>query len=76
GVFDTVQAILARKRTLATGDTTAASHYKYSALASGVGTVAFVYAVFRPFVFGPLGVAVTLSLVAYELSKRAESKEA
>ncbi|RII78009.1 T6SS effector BTH_I2691 family protein [Pseudomonas monteilii] len=75
GIFDTVQAILARKRTLFTGDTTAASHYKYAALASGVGTVAFVYAVFRPFVFGPLGVAITLSLVAYELSKRAESKE-
>ncbi|MCE0883277.1 hypothetical protein LU679_29650, partial [Pseudomonas putida] len=75
GVFDTAQANLARKRTLAIGDTKAALQYKYAALASGAGTVAFALAVFRPFVFGPLGLAISLSLVAYELSKRAENNE-
>ncbi|WP_455887147.1 T6SS effector BTH_I2691 family protein [Pseudomonas rustica] len=75
GVFDTVQAILARQRTLASGDSIAALHYRIAASAYGLGTVAFAFAVFRPFVFGPLGLAVTLSLVAYEFSKRAESNE-
>jgi hypothetical protein len=75
GVFDTVQANLARKRTLAIGDTKAALQYKYAALASGAGTVAFALAVFRPFVFGPLGLAISLSLVAYQFSKRAEHNE-
>ncbi|WP_258909127.1 T6SS effector BTH_I2691 family protein [Pseudomonas putida] len=75
GFFDTVQANLARKRTLAIGDTKAALQYKYAALASGAGTVAFALAVFRPFVFGPLGLAISLSLVAYQFSKRAEHNE-
>ncbi|MDI3370376.1 hypothetical protein QLG14_14140, partial [Pseudomonas sp. V104_10] len=75
GAFDTAQAVLARKRTLATGDATAAQQYRIAASAYGVGTVAFAVAVFRPFVFGPLGVAITLTLVAYEFGKRAESNE-
>jgi hypothetical protein len=75
GFFDTAQANLARKRTLAIGDTKAALQYKYAALASGAGTVAFALAVFRPFVFGPLGLAISLSLVAYQFSKRAEHNE-
>ena len=75
GIFDTAQAILARQRTLATGDSTAARQYRISASAYGLGTVAFAFAVFRPLVFGPLGLAVTLTLVAYEFSKRAENNE-
>ncbi|PNA87055.1 MULTISPECIES: T6SS effector BTH_I2691 family protein [unclassified Pseudomonas] len=75
GVFDTAQAILARQRTLATGDSTAARQYRIAVSAYGLGTVAFAFAVFRPLVFGPLGLAVTLTLVAYEFSKRAENNE-
>ncbi|MBH3457351.1 oxidoreductase [Pseudomonas monteilii] len=75
GVFDTVQAILAIKRTMAAGDTLAAKKYVVVAFAYGLGTVAFAVTVFKPFVFGPLGLAVTLTLIAYELSKRAEPND-
>lgn len=75
GIFDTAQAISARKRTKAAGDKTAARRFEFAAIASGTSTVAFAFAVFRPFVFGPLGLAITLALLAYELSKRAEKNE-
>ena len=75
GIFDMAQAISAKKRTKAAGDNTAAGQFTFAAVASGTSTVAFAFAVFRPFVFGPLGLAITLALLAYELSKRAENNE-
>ncbi|MBF8702740.1 T6SS effector BTH_I2691 family protein [Pseudomonas putida] len=75
GVFDTAQAINAMRRTAAAGDDVARNQYFFSFLLYGSGTIMFSVAVFTPLFFGPLGLAIALTLAAYQLSKRAEKNE-
>ncbi|MGE8323587.1 MAG: T6SS effector BTH_I2691 family protein [Pseudomonas sp.] len=75
GIFDTVQAITAAKRASAAGDNIGRMQHITSVAFFGTGTIAFVGAVFKSLVLGPLGVAVVLTLTAYALSKRAEENE-
>ncbi|MFJ4255780.1 T6SS effector BTH_I2691 family protein [Pseudomonas monteilii] len=75
GMFDTAQAFVAAKRALAAGDNKAGAAYVGAGFAYTVSTGAFVYAVFKPLIIGPLGVAVILALTAYAVSKWAEGNE-
>ncbi|MRF43903.1 oxidoreductase [Escherichia coli] len=75
GVFDTAQAINATRRAAAAGDDTAYQRHLISAGLYVFGTVAFGFAVLKPLVFGPLGLAIALTLAAYQLSKRAQENE-
>ncbi|RCL20346.1 oxidoreductase [Pseudomonas sp. AFG_SD02_1510_Pfu_092] len=75
GVFDTAQAITAMRRTASAGDETARYQHLSSAVFYGVGTIAFGIAVFKPLVLGPLGIAIAVTLAAYQLSKRAQENE-
>ncbi|MDM1714896.1 oxidoreductase [Pseudomonas sp. 165] len=75
GVFDTAQAIKAMKRTAAAGDDAARSQHFFSFLLYGSGTMVFSVAVLKPLFFGPLGLAIALTLAAYQLSKLAQENE-
>jgi hypothetical protein len=75
GVFDTAQAINAMRRTAAAGDDVAYYQHLTSAFFYAAGTIAFGVAVLNPLFFGPLGLAIALTLAAYQLSKRAEKNE-
>ena len=75
GVFDTAQAINAMRRTAAAGDDVAYYQHLTSAVFYAAGTIAFGVAVLNPLFFGPLGLAIALTLAAYQLSKRAEKNE-
>ncbi|SPO54727.1 conserved membrane protein of unknown function [Pseudomonas sp. JV551A1] len=75
GVFDTAQAINAARRTAAAGDDAAYQRHLISAGLYVLGTVAFGFAVLNPLVIGPLGLAIALTLAAYQLSKRAQENE-
>ena len=74
-VFDTAQAINAMRRTAAAGDDVAYYQHLTSAFFYAAGTIAFGVAVLNPLFFGPLGLAIALTLAAYQLSKRAEKNE-
>ncbi|MCC9009757.1 T6SS effector BTH_I2691 family protein [Pseudomonas putida] len=75
GVFDTAQAFAAAKRVLAAGDNRAGAIYIGAGFGFTVSTGVFVYAVFKPLILGPLGLAVMLALTAYAISKWAEGNE-
>ncbi len=75
GVFDAAQAINAARRTAAAGDDAAYQRHLISAGLYVIGTVAFGFAVLNPLVIGPLGLAIALTLAAYQLSKRAQENE-
>ncbi|MNM74034.1 hypothetical protein D3C81_857830 [compost metagenome] len=75
GVFDTAQAINAMRRTAAAGDDAAYYQHLSSAVFFAAGTIAFGVAVLKPLVFGPLGLAIALTLAAYQLSKLAQEDE-
>ncbi|WP_137137387.1 T6SS effector BTH_I2691 family protein [Pseudomonas asiatica] len=75
GVFETAQAINAMRRTAAAGDDAARSQHFFSFLLYGSGTIVFSVAVLKPLFFGPLGLAIALTLAAYQLSKLAQENE-
>ncbi|PYG97792.1 hypothetical protein CVV67_24995, partial [Arthrobacter stackebrandtii] len=75
GIFDTAQAFAAAKRVLAAGDNRAGAIYIGAGFGLTVSTGVFVYAVFKPLILGPLGLAVMLALTAYAISKWAEGNE-
>lgn len=75
GVFETAQAINAMRRTAAAGDDAARSQHFFSFLLYGSGTIVFSVAVLNPLFFGPLGLAIALTLAAYQLSKLAQENE-
>ena len=75
GIFDTAQAFAAAKRVLAAGDNRAGAIYIGAGFGFTVSTGVFVYAVFKPLILGPLGLAVMLALTAYAISKWAEGNE-
>ncbi|WP_426808757.1 T6SS effector BTH_I2691 family protein [Pseudomonas sp. WOUb67] len=75
GVFDVAQSISATKRTWAAGDVLASRQHAVAGLFYGAGAGAFTLAVAQPYLIGPLGAAIILTLIAYSLSKRAEKNE-
>jgi len=75
GVFDTVQAVAASQRAKAGGDSVAKAQHRLAAALYGSSSAAFALAVFKSSLFGPLGLAVVLTLAAYVLSKHAEKNE-
>ena len=75
GVIDSVQAFSAAKRAMASGDNTAETHYFRAGFLYAFSTGAFVYAVFKPLLLGPLGLAIILALAAYALTRSAEQSE-
>jgi len=77
GLYDATQAGFAANRTWKGGDTTAASKYFFSAMISGLGAGAGVWAaaVGASTLLGPLGIAIFLGLAGYGLYKWAEGEE-
>ena len=75
GIFDVAQSISATKRTSTAGDVIASRQHAVSGLFYGAGAGAFTLAVAQPYLIGPLGAAIILTLIAYSFSKRAETNE-
>lgn len=77
GLYDATQAGFAANRTLKNGDTTSSRLYGTSAVLSGFGAVAGVWAAATgaSALLGPLGIAILLGIAAYGLYKWAESEE-
>ncbi|MBO2893432.1 T6SS effector BTH_I2691 family protein [Pseudomonas asiatica] len=75
GVLDTAQAFSAANRTRAAGDNLAARNYFSAGLVYISSTGMFVYAIFKPVLLGPLGLAIVLALIAYAFAKSAEESE-
>lgn len=75
GLFDTIQASLAMKRSYENGDIQANKSYQYAALSSAIGTISAILSVSNPVLFGALGWAVVLGLVAYGFNKNAAQNE-
>ncbi|MEX5502526.1 T6SS effector BTH_I2691 family protein [Pseudomonas putida] len=75
GIFDVAQSISATKRTSTAGDVIASRQHAVAGLFYGAGAGAFTLAVAQPYLIGPLGAAIILTLIAYSLSKRAEKNE-
>ncbi|WP_243054823.1 T6SS effector BTH_I2691 family protein [Pseudomonas sp. BP01] len=75
GIFDVAQSISATKRTSAAGDVIASRQHAVAGLLYGAGAGAFTLAVAQPYLIGPVGAAIILTLIAYSLSKRAEKNE-
>lgn len=75
GIFDVAQSISATKRTSTAGDVIASRQHAVAGLFYGAGAGAFTLAVAQPYLIGPLGAAIILTLIAYSSSKRAETNE-
>jgi hypothetical protein len=75
GVYDMAQAVAASQRAKAVGDSVAKTQHRLAAALYGAGSAAFALAVFKSSLFGPLGLAVILTLAAYALNKHAEKNE-
>ncbi|MGC3894846.1 T6SS effector BTH_I2691 family protein [Pseudomonas urmiensis] len=75
GVLDAAQTSLAVKRTFAEGDTRAWLSYSLASGASAIGVSLSIFAIFHPVLYGPLGIAIILSISAYNLTKWAEQLE-
>ncbi|MDM3885924.1 T6SS effector BTH_I2691 family protein, partial [Pseudomonas sp. BCRC 81390] len=75
GVFDTVQAFSAAKRAWAAGDHVASMLHAGAGFLYGISTGLFVYAIFKSFLLGPLGLAMLFALGAYALIKQASGNE-
>ncbi|MBH3411338.1 T6SS effector BTH_I2691 family protein, partial [Pseudomonas putida] len=75
GFFDSIKTLFATHRTWQAGDRAVSRAYLTATLFNTAGTYYAIRAVFTPILFGPLGMAVTLSLIAYSLSKYANNNE-
>lgn len=77
GLYDATRAGFAFNRTRNEGDTPAATAYFLSAIASGLGAGASIWAAAAgtSTLLGPLGIAILLGLVGYGLYKWAEGEE-
>jgi len=75
GLFDTIQAMLAMKRSSTSGDETSYEWYRYTFIAGILSTASSTTAVFYPTMFGPLGIAIALGFVTYTLMKTATESE-
>jgi hypothetical protein len=77
GLYDATRAGFAFNRTRNEGDTPAAAGYFLSAIASGLGAGASIWAAAAgtSTLLGPLGIAILLGLVGYGLYKWAEAEE-
>ncbi|MFJ2981021.1 MULTISPECIES: hypothetical protein [unclassified Pseudomonas] len=75
GLFDTFQAIISAKRSGTSGDIDSRNFYYTAAALSGGATVAAILGAFNPLLFGPIGIAISLTLIAYYSSKYAEESE-
>ncbi|WAB96794.1 hypothetical protein OSW16_19925 [Pseudomonas putida] len=75
GLFDSIQASLAMKRSYESGDIQAGKFYRYSAIASALGTIPAILSISKPVLLGPLGWAIALGVAAYGLNKNASGNE-
>ncbi|WP_085679871.1 MULTISPECIES: T6SS effector BTH_I2691 family protein [unclassified Pseudomonas] len=75
GLFDSIQALLAMRRSSTSGDETSYEWYRYTFIAGILSTVFSTAAVFYPIMFGPLGIAIVLGFVTYTLMKTATESE-
>ncbi|MGS7251171.1 T6SS effector BTH_I2691 family protein [Pseudomonas anuradhapurensis] len=75
GVFDTVQAFTAAKRARTAGDNAAETNYSRAGFFYAFSTGAFVWAIFKPALLGPLGLAMILALTAYAVTRSAGQNE-
>ncbi|MBK4998189.1 hypothetical protein IAE37_000465 [Pseudomonas sp. S31] len=75
GLIDTTQAAIAAKRTFREGDGRAAVGHALSAIAASLGTYYAIMAISTPLILGPLGIAISLSLIATSLSKFSSKEE-
>lgn len=77
GLYDATQAGFAANRAMKGGDATASRLYRTSAVISGFGAVAGVWAAATgaSVLLGPLGIAILLGIAAYGLYQWAESEE-
>ncbi|AZE88678.1 T6SS effector BTH_I2691 family protein [Pseudomonas orientalis] len=77
GLYDATRAGFAANRTWKGGDTSAASKYLFSAMISGLGAGAGVWAAATAAstLLGPLGIAIFLGIAGYGLYKWAEGGE-
>lgn len=77
GLYDATRAGFAASRTWKGGDTYAASGYFFSAMTSGLGAGAGIWAAAlgTSTLFGPLGIAILLGLAGYGLYRWAEGEE-
>ncbi|MFK5736359.1 hypothetical protein KW869_22735, partial [Pseudomonas urmiensis] len=75
GVLDAAQTSLAVKRTFAERDTPAWLSYSLASLVSVLGVHHSILAISHQVFFGPLGIAIVLSLTAYSLTRIGEKLE-
>ncbi|MEN5305791.1 hypothetical protein ABE528_26940, partial [Pseudomonas sp. TWI628] len=75
GFIDALQSLLAASRTFKAGDDTSGWSYLTAAVISSTGSYFAIKAVALPFIIGPLGVAISLSLIAYAISKKSTNNE-
>ncbi len=75
GLIDAIQAATATKRSSQAGDNKAVVRYVFSGIAAGIGTYYSITAISTPLILGPLGIAITLGLIAIFLGRLAQEKE-
>ncbi|MFK5735504.1 hypothetical protein KW869_18370, partial [Pseudomonas urmiensis] len=75
GLYDSAQASLAVKRTLADGENLVIAAYMLAGFLSAAGTYFSTAAVSSQLLLGPLGIAIALSITAYSAMKWAEQNE-
>ncbi|MBF8795427.1 hypothetical protein IRZ70_21680, partial [Pseudomonas monteilii] len=75
GFFDAAQAGRASKRTFADGDYKSSTQYLFTTVSSAISSVAAFRAIFSPFILGPLGLAIAMSIAAYTFIRWATKNE-
>jgi hypothetical protein len=70
GLFDTLQALLATRRTTNSGDNRAFLWYRRATFAGALGTLSAIAGVYYPFLMGPVGIAIALSLITFAFLKK------
>ncbi|MFK0312883.1 T6SS effector BTH_I2691 family protein [Pseudomonas sp. NPDC090233] len=75
GLFESLQLILAAKRSYDSGDNITALWYALSASSATIGTATAIRAVFSPLLLGALGATVLFSLITYLFTKHATKRE-
>ncbi|MEN5304464.1 T6SS effector BTH_I2691 family protein [Pseudomonas sp. TWI628] len=75
GLFDTLQALLATRRATNSGDNRAFLWYRRATFTGALGTVSAIAGVYYPFLMGPVGIAIALSLTTFAFLKKGGQNE-
>ena len=75
GLFDTLQALLATRRAINSGDSTSSTWYGRAVFSGALGTLSAIAGVYYPFLIGPVGIAIVLSLTTLIFMKKGGQSE-